>query len=224
MLKNSVEWKSTYEFPTDYKVAVDEMEKKVSAVRDGAARQQVWLLEHPPIYTAGTTALPVDLLDPYRFPVFKTGRGGQYTYHGPGQLVVYVMLDLTKRDNDVSKFVDDLEQWIINTLLEFNVHGESREGRVGIWVNRGKDFEGNNVEAKIAAIGVRIRRWVSYHGISINIEPDLEHFNGIIPCGVKGHGVTSLLDLGITATIPEVAEALRTNFETVFANKTVDFK
>jgi lipoyl(octanoyl) transferase len=181
-------------------------------------------LEHPPIYTAGTAALPVDLLDPYRFPVFKTGRGGQYTYHGPGQLVVYVMLDLTKRDNDVSKFVDDLEQWIINTLLEFNVHGESREGRVGIWVNRGKDFEGNNVEAKIAAIGVRIRRWVSYHGISINIEPDLEHFNGIIPCGVKGHGVTSLLDLGITATIPEVAEALRTNFETVFANKTVDFK
>lgn len=224
MLKNSVEWRSTYKVPTPYKVAVDEMERKVSAIRDEEEPQQVWLLEHPAIYTAGSAALAVDLLDPGRFPVFKTGRGGQYTYHGPGQLIAYVMLDLAKRDSDISKFINDLEQWIINTLLEFNIRGESREGRVGIWIDLGKDSKGQNVEAKIAAIGVRVRRWVSYHGISINIHPNLEHFTGIIPCGVKGHGVTSLLDLGITATIPEVEDALRTNFETVFSNKTVDFK
>ena len=222
MLKNSVEWKNTFEFPTDYDVAVNEMEQNVSAIRDGVARQQVWLVEHPPIYTAGTSALPIDLLDPDRFPVFKTGRGGQYTYHGPGQLVAYVMLDLAKRGSDVSKFVTDLEQWIINTLVEFDVRGESRDGRIGIWVNRDKDFDGKSVEAKIAAIGIRIRRWVSYHGISINIKPDLEHFAGIIPCGVKELGVTSFLDLGVPATMQEVAHALRTNFETVFSNKTVE--
>jgi len=224
MLKNSVEWRSTYKTPTDYKVAIGEMESIVSAVRKRDAPQQVWLLEHPPIYTGGTGALAADLLDPERFPVFKTGRGGQYTYHGPGQLVAYVMLDLAKRGSDISKFINDLEQWIINTLLEFNIRGESRKGRIGIWVDRGKNCEGKNIEAKIAAIGVRVRRWVSYHGISINIHPDLEHFNGIIPCGIKGHGVTSLLDLGVDTTITEVEDALRKNFETVFSNKTVDFE
>jgi lipoyl(octanoyl) transferase len=182
----------------------------------------VWLLEHPPIYTAGTAAQPDDLLDPNRFPVIPTGRGGQYTYHGPGQLVAYTMLDLTQRGSDVRKYVHDLEQWVIDTLAEFGVRGERREGRVGIWVDRGRDSDGNSVEAKIAAIGVRVRRWVSYHGISINVEPDLEHFSGIVPCGISEHGVTSLVDLGITATIADVAHALRTNFETVFDNKTVE--
>ena len=224
MLKNSVEWRSTYKTPTDYKVAIGEMESIVSAVREGDAPQQVWLLEHPPIYTGGTGALAADLLDPERFPVFKTGRGGQYTYHGPGQLVAYVMLDLAKRGSDISKFINDLEKWIINTLLEFNIRGESRKGRIGIWVDRGKNCEGKNIEAKIAAIGVRVRRWVSYHGISINIHPDLEHFNGIIPCGVKEYGVTSLLDLGVNATFTEVETALRKNFETVFSNKTIDIE
>ena len=224
MLKNSVEWRSTYKTPTDYKVAIGEMESIVSAVREGDAPQQVWLLEHPPIYTGGTGALAADLLDPGRFPVFKTGRGGQYTYHGPGQLVAYVMLDLAKRGSDISKFINDLEKWIINTLLEFNIRGESRKGRIGIWVDRGKNCEGKNIEAKIAAIGVRVRRWVSYHGISINIHPALEHFNGIIPCGVKEYGVTSLLDLGVNATFTEVETALRKNFETVFSNKTIDIE
>ena len=224
MLKNSVEWRSAYKNPTEYKVAIDEMESKVAAVRAENALQQVWLLEHPSIYTAGTASLPDDLLDPERFPVFKTGRGGQYTYHGPGQLVAYVMLDLAKRGSDISKFVNDLEQWIIKTLSEFNIRGESRKGRVGIWVNLGKDSEGKDIEGKIAAIGVRVRRWVSYHGISINIRPNLEHFSGIIPCGVKEHGVTSLLDLGISATTTEVETALRKNFESVFSNKTIDIE
>ena len=224
MLKNFVEWKSTYKSPTEYKVAIHEMESKVVAVREGDALQQVWLLEHPSIYTAGTGSRPADLLDPERFPVFKTGRGGQYTYHGPGQLVAYVMLDLAKRGSDITKFINDLEKWIINTLLEFNIRGELRKGRIGIWVDRGKNCEGKTAEAKIAAIGVRVRRWVSYHGISINIHPDLEHFNGIIPCGVKEYGVTSLLDLGVNATFTEVETALRKNFETVFSNKTIDIE
>jgi lipoyl(octanoyl) transferase len=222
MSPNSVEWKESWVIPSDYDVAVAEMEQNVAAIRDGTAPQRVWLLEHPPIYTAGTAAQPDDLLDPNRFPVIPTGRGGQYTYHGPGQLVAYTMLDLTQRGSDVRKYVHDLEQWVIDTLAEFGVRGERREGRVGIWVDRGRDSDGNSVEAKIAAIGVRVRRWVSYHGISINVEPDLEHFSGIVPCGISEHGVTSLVDLGITATIADVAHALRTNFETVFDNKTVE--
>ncbi len=222
MLKNSVEWKSTYKKPTEYTVAIHEMESRVVAVREGDALQQVWLLEHPAIYTAGTGSRPADLLDPERFPVFKSGRGGQYTYHGPGQLIAYVMLDLAKRGSDITKFINDLERWIIKTLLEFNIRGESRKGRVGIWVNRCKDCEGKNTESKIAAIGVRVRRWVSYHGISINIRPNLEHYNGIIPCGVSKHGVTSFLDLGVNATVTEVEAALRKNFESVFSNKTID--
>ena len=222
MSTNSVEWKNCWEIPTDYDVAVTEMEQHVGAIRDGTTHQRVWLVEHPPIYTAGTAARPDDLLDADRFPVIQTGRGGQYTYHGPGQLVAYAMLDLTQRGSDVRKYVHDLEQWVIDTLAEFGVRGERREGRVGIWVNRGRDSIGNAVEAKIAAIGVRVRRWVSYHGISINVEPDLEHFSGIVPCGIQEHGVTSLVDLEIPATMADVAQALRTNFETVFDNKTVE--
>ncbi len=222
MSVNSVEWKNSWEIPTDYGVAISEMERDVAAIRAGTTRQRVWLVEHPPIYTAGTAAQPADLLDPDRFPVLKTGRGGQYTYHGPGQLIAYTMLDLTLRGSDVRKYVHDLEQWIIDTLAEFGVQGERREGRVGIWVDRGRESNGNPFEAKIAAIGVRVRRWVSYHGISINVEPDLEHFSGIVPCGIQEHGVTSLVDLGITATMADVAHALRNNFETVFETQTTD--
>jgi lipoyl(octanoyl) transferase len=221
MSTNSVEWKESWEIPSDYCAAVTKMEQNVAAIRDGTARQQVWLLEHPPIYTAGTAAQLDDLLDPDRFPVIKTGRGGQYTYHGPGQLIAYAMLDLTQRGSDVRKYVHDLEQWLIDTLSDFGVRGERRAGRVGIWVDRGRGSDGITVEAKIAAIGVRVRRWVSYHGISINVEPDLEHFSGIVPCGIQEHGVTSLVDLGITATMADVVHALRTNFETVFDNKTI---
>jgi len=218
---NSIEWKDSWEYPTEYDVAVTEMERNVAAIREGIARQRVWLLEHPPIYTAGTAAQPGDLLDPDRFPVVQTGRGGQYTYHGPGQLVAYAMLDLTERGSDVRKYVHDLEQWVIDTLAEFSVKGELREGRVGIWVEQGRDSNGTVIEAKIAAIGVRVRRWVSYHGISVNVEPDLEHFSGIVPCGIQDHGVTSLVELGIPATMADVADALRTSFETVFDRKTV---
>jgi lipoyl(octanoyl) transferase len=222
MSTNSVEWKDCWEIPTDYDVAVTEMEQHVGAIRDGTTHQRVWLVVHPPIYTAGTAARPDDLLNADRFPVIQTGRGGQYTYHGPGQLVAYAMLDLTQRGSDVRKYVHDLEQWAIDTLAEFGVRGERREGRVGIWVDRGRDSIGNTVEAKISAIGVRVRRWVSYHGISINVEPDLEHFSGIVPCGIQEHGVTSLVDLGIPVTMADVAHALRTNFETTFDNKTVE--
>ncbi|NKB20834.1 MAG: lipoyl(octanoyl) transferase LipB [Alphaproteobacteria bacterium] len=218
---NSIEWKESWECPTDYAFAVAQMEKNVAAIRDAACNQQVWLVEHPPIYTAGTASRPDDLLDPNRFPVIQTGRGGQYTYHGPGQLVAYAMLDLSQRGSDIRKYVHDLEQWAIDTLFEFGIRGERREGRVGIWVDRGQDSNGHVVEAKIAAVGVRVRRWVSYHGISINVEPDLDHFSGIVPCGIQEHGVTSLVDLGITATMADVAHALRTNFETVFGSETI---
>lgn len=192
-----------------YPEAVDFMEQRVAAIAEGRARELVWLVEHPPIYTAGTSAKDSDLLDA-RFPVFKTGRGGQFTYHGPGQRVGYVMLDLRQRGGDVRKFVHDLEEWLIRTLAHFNVKGERREGRVGIWVVRG------NREDKIAALGVRVRRWVTFHGVALNVEPDLSHFTGIVPCGIKAHGVTSLADLGITATMADVDVALRSSFAEVF--------
>jgi lipoyl(octanoyl) transferase len=171
----------------------------------------VWLVEHPPIYTAGTSAKDEDLVD-RRFPVFATGRGGQYTYHGPGQRVGYVMLDLTRRKKDVRAFVRDLEEWLIQTLALFNVKGERREGRVGIWVVRGSR------EDKIAAIGVRVRRWVTFHGVSLNVDPDISHFDGIVPCGIREHGVTSLADLGLPVTMADVDVAMKTAFEKVFGH------
>jgi len=190
------------------------MERRVAAIRAGRAGEMVWLLEHPPLYTVGTSAKAEHLLDPDRFPVFKTGRGGQITYHGPGQIVAYVMLDLAQRGNDVRRYVRDLESWLIATLSRFGVRGERRPDRVGIWVDRGGGVEGR--EDKIAAIGVRVRRWVSYHGISLNVEPDLGHYRGIVPCGITGHGVTSLVDLGLPVTGDEAAAALRSAFEEVF--------
>jgi lipoyl(octanoyl) transferase len=201
---------------TAYDGAVKAMEARAAAIAAGEACELVWLLEHPPLYTAGVSAKPGDLLAPDRFPVFQTGRGGQFTYHGPGQRVAYVMIDLRKRGRDVTKFVADLERWLIGALAHFNVKGEVREGRVGVWVER--KGTGWSREDKIAAIGVRLRKWVSFHGIAFNVEPDLEHFSGITPCGVSGpqYGVTSLIDLGLPATMSEVDQALRTSFETVF--------
>jgi lipoyl(octanoyl) transferase len=195
---------------TPYPDAVASMEDRVAQIAAGTASELVWLLEHPPIYTAGTSAKLADLLEA-RFPVFQTGRGGQYTYHGPGQRVGYVMLDLRRRGHDVRRFVHDLEEWLIQTLGAFNVKGERREGRVGIWVSRG-----DGREDKIAAIGVRVRKWVTYHGISLNIEPDLSHFDGIVPCGIRAHGITSLHDLGLPVTTADVDVALKTAFRCVF--------
>ncbi len=187
------------------------MEARVAAIRAGTAPELVWFLEHPPLYTAGTSAQAADLLVPDRFPVFRTGRGGQYTYHGPGQRVVYVMLDLKRHGEDVRCFVRDLEECIIGALAAVGVTGERRAGRVGIWVARG-----NGREDKIGAIGVRVRHWVSYHGIAINVAPDLSHFSGIVPCGVTAHGVTSLRDLGVEAGLAELDAGLKTAFESVF--------
>ena len=192
-----------------YPEAVEFMEQRVAGIADGKARELVWLVEHPPIYTAGTSAKESDLLEA-RFPVFKTGRGGQFTYHGPGQRVGYVMLDLRKRNGDVRRYVYELEEWLIRTLARFGVRGERRGGRVGIWVVRGSR------EDKIAALGVRVRRWVTFHGVALNVEPDLTHFSGIVPCGIRGHGVTSLADLGISATMADVDVALRAAFDEVF--------
>jgi lipoyl(octanoyl) transferase len=194
------------------------MEERVAAIAEGRARELVWLLEHPPLYTAGTSAEERDLIDPKRFPVFRTGRGGQYTYHGPGQRVAYVMLDLKRRKPDVRAFVEDLERWLIATLAEFNVTGELREGRVGVWVKR--PDRSLTAEDKIAAIGVRIRKWVTFHGVSLNVEPDLDHFTGIVPCGISQHGVTSLADLGLTATMSDVDVALKRTFADVFGAET----
>lgn len=199
-----------------YPDAVAAMEARAAAIAEGRAAELVWLLEHPPLYTAGTSARADDLLMPERFPVFPTGRGGQFTYHGPGQRVGYVMMDLRRRGNDVRRFVRDLEEWLIRTLAAFNVRGERREGRVGIWVAR----RGGR-EDKIAALGIRVRRGVSFHGVSLNVEPELEHFSGIVPCGIAEHGVTSLADLGLTATMADVDIALRAAFEDVFG-ATVD--
>ncbi len=194
----------------DYPQTVAFMESRVGGIADGSEPELVWLVEHPPIYTAGTSATDGDLIDA-RFPVFKTGRGGQYTYHGPGQRLGYVLLDLKRRNKDVRAFVRDLEEWLIRTLAQFNVKGERREGRVGIWVARG-----GGRDDKIAAIGVRVRRWVTFHGVSLNVDPDLEHFSGIVPCGIRGHGVTSLTALGLPVAMADVDVALKVSFAEVF--------
>ncbi len=202
--------------PVPYPDAVAFMEARVAAIQAGEAREMVWLVEHPPLYTAGVSAKPDDLIAPERFPVFATGRGGQYTYHGPGQRVAYVMLDLNRRQKDIRAFVQALEHWIIDTLWRFNVEGHIRDGRVGVWVERRDRGYEPLTEDKIAAIGIKLRRWVSFHGISLNIEPDLAHFSGIVPCGITEHGVTSLLDLGLPVTMDEVDYALRLSFENIF--------
>ncbi|HET9232479.1 MAG TPA: lipoyl(octanoyl) transferase LipB [Vitreimonas sp.] len=201
---------------TDYEAAVAAMESRAAAIAASEAGELVWLLEHPPLYTAGVSAKESDLLDPERFPVFRTGRGGQFTYHGPGQRVAYIMLDLRTRGRDVTRFVHDLERWMIGALERFNVKGEVREGRVGVWVER--KGPGWAREDKIAAIGVRLRKWVSFHGIAFNVEPELEHFSGITPCGISGpqFGVTSLVDLGLPATMSDADAALRASFHEVF--------
>jgi len=193
-----------------YEEAVSAMERRVAAIRAGSAAEQVWLLEHPPLYTAGTSAKPGDLVDPTRLPVFQTGRGGQFTYHGPGQRIGYVMLDLRRRGSDIRSYVHNLEEWLIRTLARFNVMGERREGRVGVWVVDGLR------EEKIAALGVRVKHWVSFHGVSLNVDPDLGNYAGIVPCGVSQHGVTSLAKLGIIVSMAEVDMILRETFEEVF--------
>ena len=213
-----MEWKIT-DGLTDYDAAVAFMEARVAAIAAGTADECIWFLEHPPLYTAGTSAKPQDLTDPDRFPVYASKRGGEYTYHGPGQRVVYVMLDVGKRGHDVRRFVKQLETWVISALAEFNVHGEIREGRVGVWVPRKEKpltVSGEPAEDKIAAIGIRLRKWISFHGISINVEPDLEHFSGIVPCGIREFGVTSLVDLGLPVTMADVDVALRKTFTEAF--------
>ena len=206
----AVEW-SMAPRPVSYPDAVAAMEERVAAILAHRAPEQVWLLEHPPLYTAGTSAHATDLLDSLGLPVYRSGRGGQYTYHGPGQRVAYVMLDLAGRGRmDLRCFVRDLEQWLIGALAEFGVIGMRREGRVGIWV------EADDGEAKIAAIGVRVRRWVTFHGVSLNVDPDLAHYRGIVACGIREHGVTSLAALGVDATMDEVDRVLRRKFDEVF--------
>ena len=212
-----VEWVHTPGL-TDYANAHSQMQAHAAKIAAGNAADRIWLLEHPPIYTAGTSARDADLLEPDRFQVYRTGRGGQYTYHGPGQRIVYVMLDLNKRQRDVRLFVAELERWIIATLGEFNVKGEIRNDRVGVWVRRPE--KGRNVEDKIAAIGIRVRKWVTFHGISLNVEPELEHFSGIVPCGVAHQGVTSLVDLGLTVTMEDVDIALQQTFKQIFGPTT----
>jgi lipoyl(octanoyl) transferase len=194
-----------------YETAVAAMEARVAAIRDGTASGLVWLCEHPPLYTAGTSARDEDLLDPGGFPVYRTGRGGQFTYHGPGQRIGYVMLDLKPRGADVRRYVHDLEEWLIRCLARFNITGERRDGRVGIWV-----VERDGRENKIAALGVRVRRWVTFHGVALNVDPDLGHFDGIVPCGIRQHGVTSLAAQGILVAMPEVDAAMRAAFIEVF--------
>jgi len=213
-----VEWQVD-DAPVEYEAAVAAMERRVAAIRAGEAPELVWLLEHPALYTGGTSAQPQDLVDPGRFPVYRSGRGGQYTYHGPGQRVAYVMVDLARRNHDVRRFVCDLEEWAIRALARFNVRGERRDGRVGIWVDRG-----GGREDKIAAIGVRVRHWVTFHGIAVNVEPDLAHFDGIVPCGIAGPklGVTSLVDLGLPVTMADLDTALIGTFAEVFARERED--
>lgn len=213
-----VEWKISNGL-VDYEDAVAQMEARAALIAEGAAEELIWLLEHPPLYTAGTSAQSADLTDPDRFPVYPSKRGGQYTYHGPGQRVAYVMLDVAKRGRDVRCFVRQLEQWVIKTLAEFNVTGEIRDGRVGVWVARTDkppQANGKPAEDKIAAIGIRLRKWVSFHGISINVEPDLDHFKGIVPCGITEHGVTSLVDLGLPVSMDDLDVALKRCFSEVF--------
>jgi lipoyl(octanoyl) transferase len=206
-----IEWQ-TSEMPVAYRTAIDEMERRVAAIRDGASPELVWLLEHPPLYTAGTSARDDELLDPQRLPVHRTGRGGRYTYHGPGQRIAYVILDLARRGRDVRCHVHRLEEWLIRTLARFDVRGERREGRVGIWVVRP-----GRGEEKIAAIGVRVRRWVTYHGVALNVDPELDHYRGIVPCGIAEHSVTSLAALGVRAAVEEVDIVLRATFGEIFA-------
>ena len=213
------EWRIS-DTPVPYDEALAAMEARVAEIRTGHERELIWLLEHPPLYTAGTSAKDCDLLQPARFPVHVAGRGGQYTYHGPGQRVAYVMVDLRRRRQDVRRFVSDLEEWTIRTLARFAVTAERRAGRVGVWVTRPDKpalFDGSPREDKIAAIGVRIRHWVSFHGISINVEPDLGHYDGIVPCGIAGHGVTSLVDLGLLVTLADLDVALAETFGEVFS-------
>ena len=205
-----VEWRNSPDL-VPYPEAVKHMEERAKAIAAGEAQEQIWLLEHPPLYSAGTSAKTTDLVDPTRFDVFESGRGGQYTYHGPGQRVGYVMLDLRKRERDVAAFVRGLEQWIIDTLAECDVTAERRCGRVGVWV-----VLPDGSEAKIAAIGVRLKKWVSFHGISINVSPDLSHFGGIVPCGIQEHGVTSLEALGKSADMTALDAALKANFQRLF--------
>ncbi|PIV75811.1 MAG: lipoate-protein ligase B [Rhodobacteraceae bacterium CG17_big_fil_post_rev_8_21_14_2_50_65_11] len=202
-----------------YAEAVAWMEDRAAAIARGEADEAIWLLEHPPLYTAGTSAKPADLTDPDRFEVHTTKRGGQYTYHGPGQRVAYVLLDVAARGHDVRAFVQQMEDWVIATLAEFNLRGEKRDGRVGVWIARPDKPplpDGSPREDKIAALGVRLTKWVSYHGLSINVEPDLSHFDGIVPCGITGHGVTSLVDLGLPVTLNDVDVALEKTFAQVF--------
>ncbi len=212
-----VEWRCG-NAPVPYEDAVAEMERRIAGIRDGSAPELVWLLEHPPLYTAGTSARLEDLLDPTRLPVYRSGRGGQYTYHGPGQRIAYVMLDLDRRGRDVRCHVWRLEEWMIATLARFNLKGERRDGRVGVWVVSPGGRDGS--EDKIAAIGVRVRHWVSYHGVALNVAPDLDNYRGIVPCGIppeiSGHGVTSLARLGIAASMSEIDRALRATFDAVF--------
>ena len=213
-----VEWITT-DGLTDYEEALAFMENRVAGIINGAAAECVWLLEHPPLYTSGTSAKAVDLVDPNRFPVYDARRGGEYTYHGPGQRVVYVMLDVGKRGRDVRKFVKDLEHWIIATLDTFNIKGEIRDGRVGVWVQRHDkplQADGSVAEDKIAALGIRLRKWVSFHGLSINVEPNLTHFDGIVPCGIRDHGVTSLVDLGLPVSMADLDVALKSCFDAQF--------
>ena len=214
----AVEWRIS-EGRVPYPEAVAAMEARVEAMAAGAAGELVWLLEHPPLYTAGTSAKAQDLLWPDRFPVYESRRGGEYTYHGPGQRVAYAMLDLNRRGRDVRAYVWRLEEWVIRALAEFGVRAERRAGRVGVWVvrpDRPAQPDGSPAEDKIAAIGVRVRRWIAFHGVAINVEPDLGHFAGIVPCGIRGHGVTSLVDLGLPVTMADLDVALRRAFDDVF--------
>ncbi len=211
-MNDAIEWRIGDQIVA-YDDAVGEMERRVAQIRSGDAPELIWLLEHPPLYTAGSSARAEDLLEPDRFPVHAAGRGGEYTYHGPGQRVAYVMLDLNRRGRDVRLFVRNLEQWMIETLAAFGVAGERREGRVGIWV------EQEEQERKIAAIGVRLRHWISFHGVSLNVAPDLTHYGGIVPCGISEHGVTSLADLGISASMEQADDALKKAFYKVFEDQ-----
>lgn len=213
-----VRWRISDE-PVPYPQALAEMEARAAAIADGKADELVWLLEHPPLYTAGTSAEARDLLQPDRFPVYNAGRGGEYTYHGPGQRVGYVLLDLKRRRQDVRAYVSAIEEVVIRTLDKMNVRGERREDRVGVWVRRPERPplpDGSMAEDKVAAIGIRLRRWVSFHGFSLNVEPDLSHFAGIVPCGISAYGVTSLVDLGLPVTMTDVDILIREAFEEVF--------
>ena len=213
-----VQWEIS-DSEVEYSTALERMDSHVDQMINGNADEKIWLLEHPALYTAGTSANNNDLIEPNRFPVFHTNRGGQFTYHGPGQRIAYVMLDLNNRGKDIKAFVEKLEAWIVHTLAEFSIVGQTRSGRIGIWVERNdkpKTVRGAREEEKIAAIGIRLRKWITFHGLSINVDPDLTHFQGIVPCGIKEHGVTSLVDLGLPVSMTDVDNALKKSFANVF--------